>query len=847
MSWSSADGDADPRVRVRVRDDRHDDSLEVETLNPGGAELLRNQKVNDFDSEDIQTLTEVLLSKPVEERLSDYLGRPGAGRLRMILSFDQAPELAGLPWELSIFPKPAQERSAGLGPSRPLHSHENVGIVRSVDSADPPETKTMPQWGRVVTSTATTAQGRVHLPGGSPVFTATGTDNSDTALIRDHLHGSGFQVDDGGDPATAASIKAALSEPTYGFYFGGHHAAGHLIVCRSSTSSEAEPLSAGTLADWLVTAGAVVAVLVACDGGSPTTDAASSTAEQIAAAGVPFVIAVRGPIQESVALRFAEVFFREFAHGTELDMALSVASRDAGLGPGKGCIPVLYSCRPQHFAVAQRPAPELTSHLDAFWVPPGWRPGHDTGIGDQHRTSLDVLWCLDRQALRGVVAEQPGADLASAFNSVEHHAAGAACRKRGLSTRSWFAYDPRKGQPPALMDQIPEALDSRTYWALRLRSAPEGEGIGLVLRWSTDLEQSRARDYVLALGRLLPRSAIVVKVEGDSPDEAIAAADAIGRDVAADALAAGDATAVNSVAIVSRIRPGRPSVGRSNLTARQVLTAVGVDVTDFEERLPRAGASPGASWDAHDPLVEAVVTAIDTASAADPEDARRKIADIRRLFPDFYPSFAARHAAPREGHARFASLAAVCDSDADIDTWLEHAGAFPELDDLPLRLRTAQLIDSVLLAALRRRETAHAVRSWAAAAAIAPSDAWRLYEYVQLHGGPAGRRSAKQDGRFLQNLSYGVAVAADRARIRPLIQPSDFPHAERSPAWWALLGRRQLTEESALWLATLDVPFRRLVGLFSAQEDPGTPAAGEAIASLRGALRPPLPPVTPRR
>ncbi|MFJ9740656.1 CHAT domain-containing protein [Streptomyces sp. NPDC101166] len=166
--------------------------------------------------------------------------------------------------------------------------------------------------------------------------------------------------------------------------------------------------------------------------------------------------------------------------------------------------------------------------------------------------------------------------------------------------------------------------------------------------------------------------------------------------------------------------------------------------------------------------------------------------------------------------ARLASLCLAATDDADLDRWLSAAaageGGLPVPGDFRGLKVPSTVIDAVVLALVRS-----GAPGWKAALAAwaneGPSHPVRWAVDIAT-----AVLDAEEDRVTAQDLGNAdLAIALDRAGLLPARFRQLDPEGLR-PGSWALLARRQPTEEDAEWLWGMVPALRRLAGL---EQDPG--------------------------
>lgn len=508
--------------------------------------------------------------------------------------------------------------------------------------------------------------------------------------------------------------------------------------------------------------------------------------------------------------------------GARLDLALKDAQDADGrrlsdvLGIDPAALPDATVPRTQP---RPAPAPALPG-LRAYRLPVDWIPGGGPcPVDDAHLADLGALLCLERGPATNVVAARPGTALAAALSAVEE---GPVRRGSGPATdfpeRSW------------------RAMDAETA----LRDLPAtSAATGFVVPWPVGVHPRgmtgarSVREVRAQIRAAAPDASVVVLVEAEQAVDAIAAATHIGRELRAG-------RAGERVEVLTLIRPGEPPDESSGAAAHGTAEPDGhrLMATVAAEMQMRTLAAPPCPYDGEplppqtDPMAVAgaVVEMLNRSAAwGPPEREAHALGLVRDFAPRYFPALLRRHAAHRSGPTRWASLSAVAGIDDHVTIWLE---SVPEVDPpsrVPRLFRDRRIVESVLLGLLRTG--AGEAGAWREAAANG-----RCRSVQELADYLASDRPAAE---FLSHASAGTVVAAVRAEQYHLLNGGTAA-PQASQAWWAMLGRRPLTESAVRTLAALSVESRRVAG-FTVDRSETDPDLAELTHQMRMAMWPPLP------
>ncbi|MFI0351319.1 CHAT domain-containing protein [Actinomadura sp. 9N407] len=482
-------------------------------------------------------------------------------RLRLdVPAGDAHSRIRAVPWELGFLEQWDGTGFAGVPVE--LARHASVHLVREVETGDDPDGEPRELHGPVVIASAYGVGGSLD---GKELAPLTLGPYSDVDGIRDELHRT-VLMPRVIRPArrrkgvSEPELRGALADGAAGFYFTGHHGPGGLVLAGDDRNGDRRPewLAAEDLADLLLEAGVGVAVLMACHTATVDGDRAArigdhrAYAEELAAAGVPWVVSAQGEITSGASLRFAPAFFRNLAYGAAVDEAAGEGCRE--MGDQAGLI-VVHCSRAGNDPFVR--APRAVSSRLAHRVPPritGEGPADRTARGRDPRglVNPDVLWGLDRGPIRGIFAAGDGADLAARLDQAEEVVRQGAfdAGRRDLPRRGWFRVD-GFAAPAAGIDALYRLVQNREGWRGCLDADSDGAGLGFVVTWfAAEGEEERIAEHLIGIHVLRPAAATVVQVSG-SPGDDVRRSLALARQLpyTPDVLAA----AVPSVDVDSRL------------------------------------------------------------------------------------------------------------------------------------------------------------------------------------------------------------------------------------------------------------------------------------------------------
>lgn len=756
-------------------------------------------------------------------------GGPG---LRILLVCTD-PGLAALPWELASLPSDAGDHEF-------LIRRPGASFVRKSagPSVDPQEAR-----GKAVVTSALSVNGSWHddlgnelkLPALPP--SAAG----ETTILAEDFTGPAFEVVRLADPLDWGALQEELSQPAWGFFFGGHGRHDGVFVADPDDPFRPRLLPVSELAAALTGAKVAVAILASCDSATAVTGQGHdeqwyNLAETLVQAGVPYVVGLRGPVKDRTAHDLTKWLFNGLAGYRCVDRALADARRRSADGWWQ---PVLHSSAAVDVRVVAT-TPRSRSSLEAWHLPADWMPGDRRAApSDIHPARLDVLWGLDRGPFRSVVADVPDSDLAAALWSIEAdilrkwtgRGTDPDTPKFRVPRRRWFTIPDRSVEHPL---STAAALERAVTEAVGLRSHLEeagGRGVGLILACSEGGPRFSDPQRALADANDLisswPEAAIIFHVVAPDISPAMKVAASLGRLLDDQGCVSATGTSVLTRVLPSAPRTTAAAQERPTLMARLRDLAPVQDGADAE-----------------------VARELDTA-AADPA----RFAELAHLLRmtrddpaplDDYQALLAYHA--RHGKFRVISLAAAAARDGDVATWLSaSSGERPLLPtEVPAGLLTEEALDSIALGLLRHagqvpERIRRALDPWRLHVS---ADVWQIVDRLRSdrpqRRTPQGRDD--DDKQFLLDCeTIAAAQKALRAGLgRRVTVRGLSPGGRPSPAAWVMLTRRQLNEETVELIASWPVPLRRILGFTQPGEDRAEADAETAarLAVVRQLLRP---------
>lgn len=246
-------------------------------------------------------------------------------RLRLVI---RDPELAAVPWEFAYVP---------LGDDSPLSPylalHPAVSIMRheAQPSPRPALAATLGRSFRILVASGLT------LPDLPPL--STGTEGK---AIEQALRDTQGSTTDSfrfaptllPDPVTATSLETALAEPFDLFQFSGHSVTRTLLdgtpvvgVAVAAPDGRSQLLPPDRLARMLQAASVRMAFLNVCSPPGASGADRLALASELVGAGIPAVIGMQFPVEDSHAIAFSKGLYSALAAGLSLDEAVSLGRR----------------------------------------------------------------------------------------------------------------------------------------------------------------------------------------------------------------------------------------------------------------------------------------------------------------------------------------------------------------------------------------------------------------------------------------------------------------------------------------------------------------------------------------
>ncbi|MFI5792999.1 CHAT domain-containing protein [Streptomyces sp. NPDC051677] len=833
-----------------------------------------------------------LLPKPVDAYFRTALEEARQRRAGVRLCIETAdPELASVPWEISS----VAVNAAGAGPERRfLYGHEAVSVARRhAGSFQQTEAEGFAhESGPVVVATALDVfdgRGRFGLPerkaGVGGHISAT---SARQAAYR--LKDTRFEPVVTQDPVSRAQLRDVLGTKAWAFVFGGHGTPDG-IVLTGPGGEGLELMTATELAGALVAAKVQVAVLAACHtatekgtGVADTPSGWSSVAATLVKGGVPWVIGIRGLVEDKVAAELTRHFLAGLKDGDSVENALARARNEV---PKHGWLPVLHISGSAPDARFRLPAQAVArEELTAFPALSEKRAmaGRFVYDDDKGPCRLDVLWGLDRGPIRGVLADRPGTRLADELDRVEWGPLAPATTPPGrpvegttlLPRRQWYELPCDGAEIPGSVDAL-NLLVSRPYgWNAHVKAHSDGSSMGFVVCWDAPEGCAAgavrpAVDLMRAVASVLPGAAVLLQVRGSDEEALLGAAEE-----AAKRLPARDDGSGIAPAVLTRVRWGD--------TAWHGLTETDPPGDADAAGHPDAQSSEHLTLSALAELYERETGQQDAAeqrlNVAKKDIAELKAGRLSHLMTD--PVFLAKYlfrtrarpetealltvlAREPDDEERYASLAAAATREDHLDVWLTAAEGLPTASGEPAEgvkpIAPLSLPHVLFPEPVRTRVALGLLRRGDDPARAVPGPPWD-YQVPQdlrhvlayLRSAPKGRDTAEgraADLEFLLGLrSHEAAAIALRAGVgRSLsireLAPAEpkFPNGRLSPAGWAALASRPLEaasvrllrDERAEWM-------RRAVGFHAKPAEPD----GDNLRfaeGLRRALFTPHPPL----
>lgn len=261
-------------------------------------------------------------------------GYDGGVRLRLVI---HEPGLRGWPWEFAYLERAgiAQTSLEGF-----LALDPRISFVRH-DPLPLAHPRIQPVEGGLATLRMLVAAAQ---PASQPPLRL----EREIALLRQAL--GGFEMDGlklSLDPllmhATPGGLEANLraTQSIYLFHYSGHGMSGPavsdafnkggkvrtgMLLLESEGGGQGEArLEAGELARWLLRAGVRLAFLNACQSGERQAEYPwAGVAGALVAQGVPAVVAMQHPVEDSTAVAFSQAFYSALFSGLSLDEAFSI-------------------------------------------------------------------------------------------------------------------------------------------------------------------------------------------------------------------------------------------------------------------------------------------------------------------------------------------------------------------------------------------------------------------------------------------------------------------------------------------------------------------------------------------
>ncbi|MBJ7336056.1 CHAT domain-containing protein [Mycolicibacterium sp.] len=781
----------------------------------------------------LERLHEILALEVVRQRLGAMLGEnaedPASARLRLALTSSDDPELVALPWELARLPNWNgmgfdHDDSPGL-----LGRHPQISVLRYVPTVHQPGPY---RWGPIVAAIGSGVGGALRLaPGETRFVQPSARKGGEEELLREALGNYAGDLTWCGEPATNDSVKRALSTPAFGFYFGGHHVDGGVIVAEDDGSPFW--LSAEELAMRLVAASITLAILVACRSaespGASTSDdpIVGSTAQRLVEAGVPFVVAIRNEIAEGSSRRFIYRLLQELTRGTPLDRAMTSAATTAE-SAAEPCAAVLFTSQISgSYAIVRPPALRVPKSLRAYRVPLGWNPlAGPCPIGDRTACDLGPWLCLDRGGFTALVASGRAMSLAEELDAVERGPIADGNFTGGRADRD---RQPRRWRTVQI---------SVTERELKLLSSPfEALGIVVVVpvtRFNSTSTGGDILDVYRHVRLAQPDPAVVIHLQADNVLDAIVSSSVLGAKLSLE----------SPVEVLAWTRPGDWPPTAAGLiprdepenVARRLMSTVAH--AQEERALPRHSFAVGGAPLPADSDVRAVSASVVAALESrpiwgDPYEEAEAIRLIRDFAPEYYRPLITAHAAGRTDQYKWASFYVAAAFDEDVDVWIDAAGGIGSPQTAPRAMQGSMLTEAGVFGLLRRRASVDELAPWMESSrnrcAAAYSVALRATSY---------NRDAGTSAEFLQSAIAEVGIAAQRAQLANLAMDT-VPQPLRSIAWWAALGRSPLRETPVSVLAAGGPAVRAVVdsGVDLGDLDP---AIADQVLELRAAMKPPL-------
>jgi hypothetical protein len=494
-----------------------------------------------------RALSEALLSPQMRDLLRDERRETGRVlRLRLAIPGDAAHAgLRAVPWELCHLGE-WEEPQGFTGLPVELTRHPGVHLVREVGTDGGPVRDRPTLSGRMMIAAAYGVGGVI---GGHAFEPLDPGAFSDVDAVRRELDQTALppEVIQPGDRrrgVSAYELRQALAAGgVCGFYFAGHHGPGGLVLAGPGNEGDTQPewLSAPDLAGLLLACGAEVVVLMAChtaaalDAGSlaDRADSHRAYAEELAAAGLPWIVSAQGEITSGASQRFAPAFFRHLAYGATVDEAAYQGC--LAMGDHAGLI-VVHTSGARMDPVVRRPQAQVRPGL-TYRVTPSRGHGRQARQPPARNPDLpvnpDVRWGLNRgltgDPVRGILADgENGPDLVARLDRTEEIIRQGAFdfnNAQTLRRRGWFGID-GSAHPPVRAGDLSGMVRYRRGLRWYLDADADGAGLGFVVTWApAGGEDGGAIAELLAgIWHLRPAAATIIQVSGAAEADLRAAA-----------------------------------------------------------------------------------------------------------------------------------------------------------------------------------------------------------------------------------------------------------------------------------------------------------------------------------
>lgn len=440
-------------------------------------------------------------------------------------------------------------------------------------------------------------------------------------------------------------------------------------------------------------------------------------------------------------------------------------------------------------------------------------------VDDRYLTDLGAVLGIDRRPSMTVVAARPGQPFAFALDDLEATVVRpAAAAASDVLPRSWREVDLAAGE-----DDLRDVADAAHGLGAVVTVAASAVGDhGALVR--------RLRDRLAALS---PATPAVIVVEDRDPVTAISGAVELACEL--------HRATPGPVDLLAHVCPGSGEPGTQDGTA--------LPSDEVEHRVAAVSGMVSTAlaggWPPP-PRELAALSAVDAATiavgvvehlgraAVAPLAEKRALLAVRDLAPDLFPALLRAHASGRSWPARWASLSAAAGIDAHADLWLAAVGDLDEAGSIPRQLRDGRLVESLVVAQLRRGDRVSA--RWRTYVAGRNPALSALVEHLAMSAASSRASSVQSpvesDAEFLQAAGAEVGTYVMRAGLDALaLTQLESPHT--SMAWWAMAGRSRLTQRTIKALADLAPAIRGAVGFVGTTTpvDSGFAALAEQIAS----------------